>query len=371
MLHRSRLHIAPTLAAAVLLAVAPVALGQQTSLPTTALTLSGDQQAQLTKYIEDHTAKLGDADEAAVRRDRARLVEPLQSGQVSAAFRLAYSAAAAPKLAAAIGGKDLNAINAVVVAGELATDGGIDLLSTALKSESASVRYQAVAGARRTFETLSASAEAISGPAAEKLVRDLAERISVDTDEFVVDGAVRALISGGSVAKPNFAAMRSLAVSQLCQMLAKRAEFAGNKPLSSQMAQTALTAAGGLRDLIAAAGGAALPAPALKETAELMGHFLAHCSRTVRAQALPKTTEGSIRELYAQLSQLSETTIIAGGRAISAQFQSPSRDLAAKLRADTAKSDGDFMNDIEQIAGGSGLLTRAPFEIAGSKFKLR
>jgi hypothetical protein len=78
-----------------------------------------------------------------------------------------------------------------------------------------------------------------------------------------------------------------------------------------------------------------------------------------------------LRELYAQLAQLSETVMLSVGRSNSAQFQAATRDLAAKLRGDSAKTDGDLVNEITGIVGPDGVLTKPPFDFPAGEFKLR
>lgn len=358
------------------LAAAPSTARAQTELPVAALSLTDEQKSAIAKHITDHSTKLAESDAAALRRDRSKLVEPLQAGQVSAAFRLEYSRKLAPALPALIRSKqDIVAINAAVVAGELATDEGIDLVIEGLKSESAPVRYQSAAGARRSFETLQASAEAMSGPAAERLVTALADRLGKESDPLVIDGAVRGLLGAAAVAKPAYSSARVLAVAKLAEGLSKRQEFAGDKPVSTTMLQTALTACGGLRDQIAGAGNSGLGAQGFKDAAEFTGHVLAHIARVARSGAMPAMAEGGsptpVRELYAQLAQLSETVMLSAGRATSSQFQGSTRDLAAKLRGDSSKSDGEFVNEIAQIAGPGGVLSKPPFEFPANRFKLR
>ena len=84
-----------------------------------------------------------------------RLIEPLMNPRVTVDFRIRYTAALVPVLEPLLSDKsDLVASNAVLIAGELATPGGVEKVVQVFADSRPTVRFSAAYAAQRTFENL-------------------------------------------------------------------------------------------------------------------------------------------------------------------------------------------------------------------------
>lgn len=376
---RAVLRATPVFVAALIILNSPAALGQIVQLPTDKLTLDDADKKVMTDYVAAHSTNLENDDGNLIKRDKAMLVEPLQKANVSVAFRLEYSRLLVARLKLLVASnRDLVAINSVVISGELATNEGVDLVIDGLAGASGSVRMTAAAAARRTFQSAKdAVTPAISDDAGVKLVAVLEAKLKVETDPVVTQGIVRALLAAADLSKNGFDPTRTSAIKKVCATLSGRAELAANTPLDAAWLNTLMIACGGLRDQMGGNNAKPLSNASLKEISELAGHILAHAARVVLKGNLPPMNAGGapgqtpIRELYAQLSQLAETLVLSAGRSLQSGFTVSPRNLAGKLRADAAKSDGEFVIEVEQIVGAGGDMSKAPFEFAPGMFKTK
>ena len=158
--------------------------------------LAPDQATAVTNYVKDHSANLASNDPQQIRRDRAALLSPLADEQATPAFRIRYSEALAPIIKPlAENASDIVAINALVLAGDLATAAGAEILTKAAGSTKPAIRYQAVYGLRRTFEALGTMlSPTMRTDQIEDLVKLIGRRLSEETDALVIDGLVLASV---------------------------------------------------------------------------------------------------------------------------------------------------------------------------------
>lgn len=130
---------------------------------------------------------------------RDRLLEPLGSQNVSAAFRLEFwknvSATAQQMMTAS---DDVQKVNGLRIAGEIATDSSVGTVTPSLKDKNASIRFAASFAIMRAFEQTHGKPAAMSKETASELINSVANAMKVETDANCFDSMVRALAAAGS-----------------------------------------------------------------------------------------------------------------------------------------------------------------------------
>ena len=330
--------------------------------------LSTDQTALVQRFVKDNSGGLGSDNPQSVRRNRVALLEQLADPQASPAFRVEFSKALVPLLRPMLSsGADMAIINALVLAGDLATGDSVALLRDALKSPKPAIRYQAAFGMRRTFEALAAMATpTMRNDQSEEIVRELATRISAEEDALVVDGLIYAGIEAARVLT-----LRSFALARIAGAVATKVKALTGGAGSEQLSGALLRASVGVRDALSSTQAGQTSPEAVKAAAELGGRLIAYCVRGVESKSLPMAQKGEvdyvIRELYAQLATTAETIVLL---AATLQGATPpeSRKIGEKLKASTTISDASFGEDARLLVGRTGLLSKAPFSFDPGTF---
>jgi HEAT repeat protein len=135
-----------------------------------AIQLNDAQKAAVNKLVEDHRSDLASEKAAVVMAARQALLDPLMTPQatIGTGFRLYLSSQLIDSLRPIVAGKaDANAINALVIAGEIGTQPCVELLEAGVKATSPSVRRAAAYGMQRTFLALANHSPAMLQPIAE------------------------------------------------------------------------------------------------------------------------------------------------------------------------------------------------------------
>ena len=101
--------------------------------------------AQVKAFVGDRLGALGSGEPLAVRQARIDLLAPLRAPEIDSAFRLQYSGALQQGGLTGLASDDdvLVAINAIVIAGELATQLSASILDRALGDDRPAVRSEA------------------------------------------------------------------------------------------------------------------------------------------------------------------------------------------------------------------------------------
>jgi hypothetical protein len=246
-------------------------------------------------------------DVKAVERARQDLLRPLiGSGAPSGVFRLAYDAALAPVLSPAAADKqDFKAINALVIAGEVAADSSLALLAKSLADERASVRMSAASGIDRTFQILAASPtgqSALSEVRAREAIKSLAARIGHETDPLVLLGCVDAMCAAANV--PPDGEFKTLAADAISRMSAALADRASTKDagIEHSLLQSSRAILAGLTK---GQGAPPLDLQARTAIARFAGEGIAVVVRRVDAGAVNDAN----REMYADLAARCENIL--------------------------------------------------------------
>ena len=163
--------------------------------------MSEKDKSDIESFVKANSAALGGKDAIALKNARNNLLKPLEKGAATAGFRIAYGAAVLNAVDSIIKtGEELQAANALRLAGELATSSAVSSVKLGLASDKPGVRYAATFGYARSFDAVERGFRAGSQPALTAsnmvgMVRDLSAIVSGTTerDPQVLDGAVLAL----------------------------------------------------------------------------------------------------------------------------------------------------------------------------------
>lgn len=340
----------------------------------TAITLDPGQQQQVRDFAGPLATGLKSSEQKQIQAARAAILEPMGNAGVSVQFRQEMSRTLFPTLeeilksedASASQASSIGAINATIVAGELATEQSSILLTNGLKSKRADLRYQSAMGIRRTFEAMQTRAPAVGPQRAQDLVRAIELRIKEEPDPLVLDALVRAGLAAAELTAEPFREVRSRGIEVVAGGVSQQLKRRQAEPLDAASADAIVRAGSGVRDALSNRGpGMAITELAAKAAAEIGGHLIAHAAKVVQAEKLQD--DADMRERYAQISQLGETLILTSAQALN-NAQVPGKGLGPTLRQATAQADAKFALDARDIAGPEGALTRAPFNFARDTF---
>lgn len=330
--------------------------------------LTQNQAELVATFVKAHSANLGSDNPQLIKRDRMALLAVLADPQASPAFRLRFSEALAPTLnSLSTNASEIVVINSLVIAGDLATAQGVELLTRGLASSKPSVRYQAAFGFRRTFEALASMTTPTMRPdQAESGIRAVTEQIGKESDALVVDGLVFAATEASRAS-----GLRGAALMHLGNALSAKIKSHAGKLAPEALAQSYLRAGAAVRDALTASEAGKIAPESMKAATAMAGHVIAYCVAAVEAKALPTGDKGSaeamVRETHAQLATTAENVLLLavthqGGAAPAA------RKIGDKLKAGSTASDASFSEDARSLVGPAGLLTKDPFKFAADTF---
>ncbi len=368
MIERTLNRVPALLLSLALLAPLAPALAQADRLAddvVTTIVLNDTQKRAIADFAAAHTPNLSAQEPQTVAKARAALVEPLGNARVSAATRLEMSRVLVDPVGRLVSDqREIVAINAVIIAGELATEPATQVLVAALNDQRPTVRYQSAYALGRTFESIRTSAPAIRADRALALIDALQARLAIETDGLVVDAIVRALIDAGRIDRQDFSQVPPAAVIALSKGMAASIKRQGNKVAEGGLIDAYIRAGLGLRDILAAQR---LPDPAVRAAAELGADLIAHAVRVVEQKALPNQ-DPAVRSRYARVAAVGETVVLFVGTRLDPTLTFASRQIGDKLQQGTTGGDAAFAVDARGIVGSNGLVTKPPFSFPGNRF---
>lgn len=340
--------------------------------------LQSSQIDEIKRFVGDAMSNDNWGSDHRIRQARNAVMEPLADAQVSAPFRLEYSKQLEPHLERLAGGaaprNELAVVNALLIAGDIATDASVAIAEKRLSDESVAVRYAAVKAMTLTLESLARHTPAIMPERAARIVRTLGKQLATDPDSRVADAAVRGLIAGMNVTRQGFGEVRTQSVSELAVRLGARLKSQDGKPIDDMLVESSVQAATAVRDALANPGAAGtLPAAVQKEAAGLAGDMVAYVARIVRKgedlpQVAPTDTpdEAAVKTQARvgsrQMVAVSETVITLAGGAKT----SPLNDL---LKSASPQDDARFLDSTTLVIGPAGSLQKPPFGFADDRFQ--
>lgn len=334
-----------------------------------AIQLTEDQKTTVAKFVQDHRAGLASDKPEEVMAARQALLDPLMTPQASigTGFRFQFSSDILDSLRPLVSGKsDANAINALIIAGEVGTQGCVELLGQGLTSASPSVRRAAAYGMQRTFLALENHSPAMIPSVAESIISTIEARLKTEEDPQVVLALVEAAIEGSKLRGTNGQFnLGNSAIESLCKSLNARASIKGAKAMDPVEIQAVLNAIAGARDLVGGRGGVAVPNTVHLAAAELAGRLLAHGKRVVTANGLG-FDDAQRRDLYATACDAGVALAGIAGDKLQPGYKFPSPTLGTSLRKGDKLSDGTFLKGCEDCLAA---LAGAPFNLPVASFK--
>jgi hypothetical protein len=196
---------------------------------------------QIQAYVERVIGDLSAQDPVRIRDARNHLLLPLSDREVGVPFRLEYSRQLCPRLEGlAQDSRPIVAVNALRIAGDLATDRSVEILLSHLEHKEASIRLASAAGLARVFEAMRDTAPAMDAQSALRLLNRAADRLAAEPEPHVADALARALLAAGSVEKDGFASLRPEALRLSATRVADRIKAKGGAIPSSAEIDTIL-----------------------------------------------------------------------------------------------------------------------------------
>ena len=345
---------------------------------------SGEETAAIKKFVTERVADLGANDAAVIgsaeatkiKRARQELLEPLADTQVSAPFRIEYARQLDQALQRLSADKrDIVAINALIIAGELAADPGVAILEKQLGAKDPVVRYTAARGMGLTFEAVERSAPALSTDRAQKMVKTFGERLASETDPRVVDTLARALVAAMRLTNQKFVGdgVPAKALVELSLRLGARLHVSPEKADLAALFETAVNSGVATREALSNVN-SRLPDAARHEAAGFAGDMLALSARAIRGgkEYAPIQSDDSnevkaskvlARVPLAQAAALAEAIL-----ALTAGSGYKSQNLSDLIKTAILGDDARFLVGAGQIFGPDGMLVKAPFDFPPSRF---
>ncbi len=351
--------------AAAALAIAPTpALAQVGELPgelITATRLSTEQEQTVRAFARQNAQDLGSTDADARRRARGRLLRPLATPDASVSFRLAYSGALMPELDRLSRQGEIEIrLNAIRVAGELATQDSSDLVLRALESDATEVRIMGSYALRRTFESLSAQPPALAEGRVRALVERAATMVERERDPLAFDAAVRTLAAAGRINRPNLS-LRNESYRRLADSVGSRVRSRPTTADALGVMRTGEALLDVLRSIESLDTQAAVAA----------GGFAGDALAMVRnALASDESLNAADRDQLVNLAQIVEAVIFFA-RTVAEPGADPQPTSHATALRDT-RDVQRFIAGVERdLIGANGALTRRPFGFNADRFERR
>lgn len=339
-------------------------------------TLDISDTSTIRTSAQEHLPALSGDDVLAAEEARNALLQPLRCKEVSVDFRLKFSQVVVPDLATMVGSpKDHVAMNAVRLAGEMATTSAVDeVLRPALSDKRPAVRLIAAAGLRQTLKIVTApGAGSIRREGLDSVIDMLGRQLAVETDVNVVEHLVLALDAipaGGVNAALNTSAMEKLSSAMATQVKALRGRSDDSQRLRwvSALIRATDAVARPMTDVTSAG-----VTPQFRAVAGVLaGHTLAYSRDRLNASASELTSDSGEGALLRTLVNTSERVLLLADAGIN---RKPGISRQTLLPAfEQAMSDGDtavFAGEADKWIGASGTLTKAPYNAKASDFAAR
>ncbi len=306
------------------------------------------------------TAKgLSETDPAAISKARGVLLAPLRGEKVGLGFRVEYAQWLVPVLRPLVADKrDEVAINAVRVAGELATRNSAELLTEAMKDPREGIRVAAAMGYRRIFSTLQGGQQTLSAQQATAVVNEIGAALGKDPSASVAESLVVALEAAVAVPETIVPDLRLTALDQISDRVGARAR----EPHSGPEFIPAVLRAGRAARTVLVAVNSKAPSPAtLVKVGGLAGDSVAMVRNLLSGGAeLSEAERGDLATLAAQ----------AEGIYGLAHTQLGGSPVALKLESllDGTK-DEQFKAAAAKLIGPDSALTKPPFALPMARFE--
>lgn len=333
----------------------------QTSLPDAvvhAAAVGPTEKQAITAWIDAQKSGLTSADAAAIRKSRNALVAPLRDRAATPSFRNEYSAQLVAIIRPLASSKsDESAINALRIAGDLATPASIDVLLAGLKDPRQPVRTMAALSIGGMFSVAAAQpTPSILPSKAFEVLTALETAFDSEKDPMVLDALLVALESAFRAPDATLEGVRARAIETLARAVGKRVQ-------ASTDAQAVRLSIRATNDLFGPLSDANKPpASALKESGGLAGDVVA---MSIRRVELGNLSPAERAELTLAVDQ-AVRVYFAAHKALGGE---PLQLRLGELLG--AGKDQEFKADAARLIGGEGVLAKPPFGLPASRFAVK
>ncbi len=354
-------------AAGAVMALVPVAGAQSIDCQLAARPqLTSADEARVREVTAALLPGVASDDPAASEKARNDLLRPLRCADVSRSFRLNLGAATSTELMRmAASSSDHVAINALRIAGEIATTASTDVLRRGLEDPRAGVRCMAAIGFRDTLRSVAAGNAGIVAASVEPMLEQLARQIESDPDVLVVENLILALDATRNDSAVHLQAMRRLAPA-----LAKRAQtLRAAEDVDHGRWQIVLIRGIDAVTIPMTDAGGGIDAGYRVQAALLAGQAVAYTRARLERDGiagldLAGTESESIKTLVNTAERVLLLAEAARGGATPRQTLLPRFEDALR----TSEIEG-FVTEAARWMGDSGILTRAPYNAKAADFR--
>ena len=245
------------------------------------VSLNDQQKSVLREYVAPLLPQLKVAN--TLKSARERLLEPLGSQNVSTTFRLELwrnVASTAQEMVKAV--DDVQKVNGLRIAGEVATDASVGTITPSLKDKYASIRFAASFAIMRAFEQTHGKPAAISKETALELITSISSAMKVETDANCFDSMVRAIAAAGSDRQTIDPIVQRRALENLSTVCSELLQKNGDKAIDDTRLEAFVRALTTIRDSFTKPQAQAAPPSWTNDGAAFAGDALASVYRQLR-----------------------------------------------------------------------------------------
>ena len=220
-------------------------------IPTKSV-ITAAEQGEIESFVAEHADQIATGETSAVIRSRNALTKPLESPNVTRAFRRAYGDAALPIVNTLLASDDTVQLMAGLrIAGKLGTDEATQALLDRLGDPDEGTRFFVITCLGETMASLTSNSSSLSSETADDAVRALGVVMAQSDSATFADAAVRALTVATLISQPQMAATRSLVIVTLAESAGDRLHgIRAADPDATEEMIAALRACGAVRDAI-------------------------------------------------------------------------------------------------------------------------
>lgn len=224
--HRTfRLAAAGALLSLASAAILPRAAAAQYPLDSTIaqqMQITGDAEGEVRRWASDNIEAITSDDPERIRRGKSALARPLRDAATTVAFRVKASELLVPQLRAAIEeAEDAEVVgNMAIIAADLASEGGLEVLRQLRADDRRAVRYLAIKGLGTAMLLAEQSEPAFQVEAAQRLVDELGRNFAAESDPAMLVAYVTSLEHASSGSR--FPGLRDQALQALATAVATR-----------------------------------------------------------------------------------------------------------------------------------------------------
>lgn len=321
--------------------------------------------AQVTAFVGDRLGGLSSGEPTAVRLARMDLLVPLHNPEIDGSFRLKYSGALGQGGLATLAtdNDSLVAINAIVVAGELATQLSVTILERALGDNREAIRYEAARSMGLLLLAIDTGDAAIPANQVDAVFRSITAKFRDESSVQVIDALVVALAAPGD--DPQF---RARCVRAMCDGAAEVAQRWRQAQPSEAHALTVFRAIdSAYADLLGVQGG--VDKDFARSAAIASGQALSFLVRWVDAMP-PAGMNAADRQLAIDLGAASARVLLLAHNTLTGDLQEDQ--ITKPLKDFVEGKPGATLNAIRSAitpwTGPRGRLHMAPYNVKAGAF---